>query len=85
MRDTKVLRSMAYAMTDFNGGARLVQVYIQTKTSEVQLSQGSAAAGVGGGEAEERDPPGIPAERVLEKEEEAECRTSTGRSSTKYE
>ena len=66
MRGTKVLRSMAYAMTDFNGGARLVQVYIQTKTSEVQLSQGTAGAA---GEAEERDPPGTSAERVLEKEE----------------
>ena len=40
MHNTKFLCSMAYAMTDFNGGARLVQVYIQTKTSEVQLSQG---------------------------------------------
>ena len=58
---------MAYAMIDFNGGARFVQVYIQTKTSEVQLSQGSSAAA--GSKAEERDPPGIPAERVLEKEE----------------
>ena len=61
---------MAYAMTDFNCGACLVQVYIQTKTSEVQLSHGSSAAAIGGEETEERDPPGVPAECVLKKEEE---------------
>ena len=82
MRDTKVLRSMAYAMTDFNGGACLVQVYTQTKTSEAQLSQGHQQQ-VG------KQKKGTylgPLQSVCSRRRwSAECRTSTGRSSTKYD
>lgn len=65
-RNVKVLHSTAHALTDFNGGARLVQLYIQTKTSEVQFSQNSAAAAGDGGSAGQQR---MSASRVLEVEE----------------
>lgn len=48
-RNVKVLRGTAHALTDFNGGERLVLFYIQTKTNEAQKSAAEAEMAGGSG------------------------------------